>query len=466
MSIVTLEFDNTLEKSEIIVPLKSTSAAEGGEANDTDNQTDRAQTSVFGIQSPLIMINSTVIDFDAVQQFSLKSTGILPTLTMMVEDRFELINNIDKLYNDNEVRVQILPRFDNAYKKIDLTFFITNVKIIGSSLQLTCSYKLPALTGSQYKTFGEIDTYTLFKNIATETKLGFATNVAQLDDKRYIYCDNKSYVDIMESEIEFSIAPDYILDWWVDLWDNINLVDIKERYNTIDSDDDLKIWIAPQTNEVTEDIEVQPHEVTATLNNYPGMGTSELYVKEYVTSNKPGMQLNNGTDRVYGIYENSNLTYNDHLIQDGDIKRDIFVKYEYVGENFGEYNYLLSKQLRAGYLQKISSETIKVTLQSPLLGLMRGHKVNFVRYVDDDKIEQRLQSLEDAGVIDRSVETNIPLSEYEDDTNNPNGQFRIDKTVSGQYLIKGVDFTFKNNNWEYTLTLVKPADTRTSIINE
>ena len=96
MSIVTLEFDNLLEKSEIVMPLLSSSKNESGDNYSDTGLTDKVQTAVFGIQAPLIMINSTIIDFDAVKYFSLKSKGSLPELIMTVEDRFELVTNIDK----------------------------------------------------------------------------------------------------------------------------------------------------------------------------------------------------------------------------------------------------------------------------------------------------------------------------------------------------------------------------------
>lgn len=464
MSIITLEFDNILKKSEIIMPLLSSSKNESGENYHDPNLTDKSQTAVFGIQTPLIMINSIVIDFDAIQYFNLKSEDRLPELILVVRDKLELINNIDKPGQDNEVRVQILPKFDNAYKKIDLTFFINDIQINGSLIRLTCSYKLPSLLSSQFKTFGKLDTYSLFKYIATETGLGFATNIAKLDDSRYMYCDNTSLYDIMNSEIEYSNATEHIMDWWVDLWDNVNLVDVKERYTTIDSNDDLKIWVAGQVNENTKDIEIVPQEVTAVINNYPGFSSSELFVKSYESYINSGTQMSKGTDKVFGIYEDINKEYLDYLIQDGDIKNDIYIKYNYAGENFGEYNYILAQHLRDSFIQKMNSESIKVTLQSPLLGLMRGHKVNFIRYVNDDIIENRIKNLEDNNIIDRNVECNIPLSEYEMTDDSANGQFRIDKTVSGQYLINGVDITYTNNSWNYKLTLIKPASTKTNIL--
>ena len=269
----------------------------------------------------------------------------------------------------------------------------------------------------------------------------------------------------MNSEISYANTSDHIVDWWVDLWDNINLVDIKERYNAIDSNDDLQIWITGQTREITVDTEIVPQKITATLNNYPGMSTSELFVKSYTICNNSGAQLSKGTDRVFSVYEDINKEQTDILVQDGDIKKDIFTKYDYIGENYGEYNYMISKQIRSGFLQKVNSETIKVTLQTPLLGLMRGHRVNFVRYVNDDKIENKMKTLEESGIVDRNVESNIPLSEYEIESDSGNGKFVIDKTVSGQYLIWGVNITYTNNSWDYTLTLTKPALSTVSIIN-
>ena len=465
MSIITLELDNKLQKSDIIVPLKSSTVNEAGDNYVDSGLSDKHQTQVFGIQMPLIMINNTVIDFDAVQYFSLKSVGALPELTMTVIDRYEIINNIDKPGNDNEVRVQILPRFDNAYKKIDLTFYITNISVNGKLIRMSCMYKLPILTASQYKAFGKIDTYTLFKNVAMETGLGFATNIGELDDYRYIYCDNKSLLDTLTTEIEYSNTDSHIMDWWIDLWDNINLADIKERYYAIDSDDDLQIWVASQVNELDSDVGVVPQQTTATLTNFPGLSMSELFFKSYNIQNTPGIQISKGTDNVVSVYLSNKNEYSDFLLQDGDAKQDLFTKYVYLGENYGEYNYMLSKQLRNNFLQKNLTETIVVKLQSPLLGLMRGHKVNIVRYINDSIIEDKLQIMEDAGVVDRNVESNIPLNNFELDATN-NGKFSIDKTASGQYLIQSVDVTYINGTWEYTLGLIKPIQSNVSILKK
>lgn len=469
MSNIFLEFDNTLEKSEIMMVLNNTSKAEMGNDYIGNGLTDRAQTAVFGVQVPLISINSTVIDADCVHNFKLSSVGVIPTASMTVEDKIGIINNIDKPGQDNEVRIQILPRFENAYKKIDLTFFITSIKVHGTIINLTCTYKLPAIMSMQYKSYGNLDTYTLFRNIAQESKLGFATNIVKVLDGRYAYCNNISLIDLMNREIGFADNSICIMDWWIDFWNNINLVDIKERYNSVDSIEDMKVWVAGQIDDTTAGNEPQPQLLPAVITTHEGYNKTELYAKDYKLKVSPGINVLEGTDKVFSVYNNELKDYTDFLVQDGDIKNDIFMKFEYVGENYGTYeksNYLVSKHLRDAFIQKINTESIDVTLKSPLLGLMRGHKVNFIRYVVDDGLEAKMQSLENMGIVDRHIESNIPLDDYEITVTEgeESGSYKLDRTVSGQYLIYGTTIEFNGGEWEYKLKLVKPASNKASVL--
>ena len=117
------------------------------------------------------------------------------------------------------------------------------------------------------------------------------------------------------------------------------------------------------------------------------------------------------------------------------------------------------------FIQKINTETITVTLQSPMLGLMRGHKLNFIKYTNNDMLENKMAALEEQGLLNRNVESNIPLNEYEVKQDSGNGNYKIDRTVSGQYLIMDVNIIYTNKQWEYILTLAKPASTTVSILN-
>lgn len=466
MGIIYTEFDNTLEKSEIIMPLLSSSKAEAGEDYHDMHMTDKAQTMVFGIHTPIVVINNTNIDFGHVLHFKLSSKSVLPTLSLTVKDRYGIIKNIDRPTIDNEVRIQILPKFENAYKKINLTFYITSVRINGDQISLYCAYKLPKLVSSQFKSFGKLDTYSLFKTAAIETKLGFATNISKTLDNRYVYCNNKSILDMLNEEINYSDNTTHVLDWWIDYWDNINLVDIKDRYNTIDHDEDLQIWAAGQIYETIAGNEPTPELVPAVINDHPAFANSELYVSNHVIKTNPGINYG-GTDKVYAIYNDSNVDYNDYLIQNSrHVKNDYFVNFEYIGENYGNYNYLWSKCIRHSLISNMNLETVTVTMNTPVLALMRGHKVNFIHYVNDENVENRIQALEETGLVSRkNMQSNINLNKYDVSSavKLSNGNFIVDRSISAQYLINGVEIIYDNNKWKYILTLVKNLDSRVSL---
>ena len=464
MSIIWMEFDNRLKKSEIVMPLVSTSTEEVGANYSNKGLTDRAQTSVFGIISPLVMINNTVIDFDAVDSFELDSTGILPSVKMTVIDKYESLTNIDKPDYNSEIRVQILPRFENAYKKIDLTFYIDSISMRGKYVTLSGSYKLPALTVTQLTALGKKTTYNLFKTVALTTGLGFATNVESTPDARYIYCNNTSLLSTLNNEISKSDVSEHILDWWVDLWDNINLVDIKERYNAVDADEDMLIWVAGDISNTSAEVTTDAHEIIATINNHPAFANSELFVKDYRAIVNTATQIGGGTDKILSIYGEEARDYDDYFLQDGDVKNELSKVFEYAGEYYGDYNYLFAEKMRNTYMRKMFAEEIKVSLKTPLLALMRGHKVNFIRYINDDLIENKMKTLEDAGFIDRNVQSNIDLSNYEIDNGSQDGQFRMDKTASGQYLITGVRIRYYAQEWDYELTMIKPPSTKVNIL--
>lgn len=464
MGQIYVEFDNSLDKSSIITPVVASSKDEAGENYRDAKRTDKAQTKVVGILAPLISINNTVIDIDSVINFTLSSEKVLPQLTMTVNDKYKVITNIDKPGVDNEVRIQILPQFENAYKKIDLTFYISKMSVNNNHINIIATYKSPDLMSSHFGSFGSVDTYTLFKTVAAMGRLGFASNISNTNDERYVYSANKSLLTLMEKQIAFATADNIILDYWIDFWDNLNLVDVKDRYNTVDPIEEMKVWSTRQTEEINANTEVTPNETAAILTNHPGQSNSDMFVSDYKIINDTKSN-EDGTDCVYSIYEESKHDYRDYLTQDGDVKNDIFTKYEYLGECYGSYNYFMSGAIRQGFLKKMNLEKVEVTLKMPTLALMRGGKVNFIRYVNDDFVEAKKKSLKDAGILDETVNSNIDLSDYEAEITKDGPNYRLDRTVSAQYFINGVRAEFKNNQWKYILTLVRPAIDKPNIIN-
>lgn len=465
MSLINVIFDHKLKQSDIIVPLQNSSKDEAGDVY-TKNQPEIQQTSILGIQSPLIMINKIVVDFTDVVDFELDCTGILPSVSLIARDRKKLTESFDTPGIDNELRIQILPKFEDKYKKINLTFYITSMDIENGFITIRASYKVPKLTQSNIKALGEINTYKLFELVANETDMGFATNICENDaDKRWIYCNNKSYIDLLSDEIRRSGSDLQICDFWVDWWNNIVLADIYERYNTIDKDEDMQIWIAGRNDAAGEGVEVAPQQVIASLHNHPANSNSELHIANYSKITNSGSQMSQGTDRVYSTYEMDKTEYMDYLVQDGDTKKDIFQNFEYLGEVYGGFNYLLQGKKRESFLQKISTnETIEISLKTPLLGLMRGNHVNILWYYNDSRVDAIKKKLDTNGGTE-PITPNIPINDMDgSDDGTDAGQFMMDKTISGQYLITGCKMMYDESGWDYRLTLSRSSNNKQNIL--
>ena len=234
----------------------------------------------------------------------------------------------------------------------------------------------------------------------------------------------------------------------------------------IDSDSDLQIWISGYQDEISEGVEMEPQQVVATLTNHPSALKSELHISNYNIINKPGSQMYKGTDHVYSTYEHIKTEYMDYLVQDGDTQKDIFCKYEYLGEVYGEYNYLLAGRKRDAFLQKINSnEAVEITIDSPLLGLMRGNKVNLAWYNNDADVMTVQNIMNENGLITSEPTTNINM---DDPGNTPeysqDGKFVLDKSISGQYLITGCKMKFHNHKWDYKVILRRPTIMKPKIL--
>ena len=467
MGQIYIKFDNQLKQSEIQMPLTDSTNEQAGEDYSL-NRSGVKQTDVYGVLVPIIQINNTVVRFDDIAYFELDATKLLPNVSLGVIDRYKLTTMLDTPNSDNQLRIQILPPYDNAYKKIDLTFYITSFDSIGDQVEIVGKYYCPKLTQAQYKSFGEIDTYTLFEEVAKDTQLGFASNCdGALADKRMIYCAYQSYSDLLSSEIPRA-ANDrtHIYSWWVDLWNNINFVNVYERYNTIDPDEDLMIWTTSGVPNILPEEQQEPCYELARITNNPQLGPTALNTQEMQKINSLGSQIGMGTDTVFSIYDYDNDECQSYLIQDGDVKTCATIQCEYAGEVYGGYNYRLAEACYTKYSQKMSLETIKITLNTPILGLMRGGKVIVSWYYNNQSMSDRLEGLRELGALKSTedVETNVNGVDEEFAPDSGFGHFEPDLSVTGQYFIDGCEINYRDSKWEYILTLKKPKSV--SLLND
>ena len=345
--------------------------------------------------------------------------------------------------------LKILPPFEDAYKKIELRFFINDVSIKGDKVSITASYNVPALLQDKLQSFGKITTYDYLDKVAKECELGLASNLDGTEDERYIYLRNTNFVKSIENEIKRSGNENCVLDTWIDFHNYVVLCDMLERYNAFESE--IKVWTAPTAIPDTSNTgePIKPKEEDAILSNAIAMRTSQLYIKEYNVKNSAGNNIKSGTDKVLQTYFIDKSEPSSILIQDGDVKKDTFIKTIYKGELFGEYDYFTSEFCRSAFLQKINSNTIEVSLSTPLLGLERGGKVN-IQWYEVNEIATVIKN-------ENPIETNVPDDEGEQTEKN---EMTLNKQVSGQYFIIGTTIKFLGweKGWKYILILTRPTD--------
>lgn len=455
MAIIEVKHDPNIKLEEIIELNANPAPGEQDHVEANEYQ----QTKITGIIAPLIRLNNITINFGQIYSFKLENTNKFPTVNIIIGDAFDLIKSLDIPQTDNLLRVEILPPFDNAYKKINLRFYITDITISGEIVNISAIYNIPELYNCRLESFGEKTTYELFDEVSNKLQLGLASNISGTDDKRWIYCNNCSYKDILDKEIEYGGGNEnIILDYWIDWHNYINLVDIRERYEAIDKNKDLKIWVnggptgIPQS-EINQKVIIQ--ELDGLISNARAMEGSPLYCVGYNIINNTGNNVFSGTDKVCEFYNISDLIGDSYLIQDNNANNDIFTKTIYLGEKFGEYNYLLQKICNSAFKQKIYTQCISVELGQPCLGLERGHRVNFEWYEINSIINPK-----------KDIPTNSNI--LGDDGLDEQGNVRVpgrdeevmNKQISGQYLILGSIITYnKINNkpiWKHKLLLGRP----------
>jgi len=406
------------------------------------------QTMVDGIVMPLIRLNNMSLNFAQVSFFELSSVEFVPRLRISIKDSEKIMKIFNKTEADNYIQVQILPPFDGAYRKINMVFYVVNHETHGDRATFDCIYKAQGFRDSRLESFGELTTFELFEKIAGELGLGFVSNVKETHDKRWIYCDNCSFQDLIKREMDYSGTATEIFDSWIDFRNNLTLLDIYERQNTID--ENLTIWTtrskAVAVSNEFGDIN-KPVKVPATLTNHYTMRSTPLYIARYENIMNSEGSVINGTDEVSICYSFDNSAEDNMYLADGSIESDTTIKYKYVGEYFGTFNYLTQQRAVKKFKDKINKDCISVTLHTICLGLMRGDKVNIRWYEGSTTVNDAVQK------NNKDYESNIPTGE--DDPNSGYETQVINKAVSGQYLIKDIIISYKDATWNQKLTLIK-----------
>lgn len=446
MEQILLKFENKLPKKYITIPLQDQGEYSGTKGGNTDI----SPSKYIGITEPLISINNSVIPSGALRSFNLSIKNHIPKVKFTFDDWNRRFTIADRSNVDNIVLVQILPKFEDKYSKINLRFYIEKFKLDDRTNEITISaiYNIEKIYDTDVKSYGNITSYSLFETLSKNLKLGFASNIPnQIDDTRWIYQDSINNFDCMNREIKISGNSNVIIDYWIDWWNNINYVDIKDRWKNIATDDELKIFIGEFLTDANANHEVKYRESKAIIHNNPNFPNDPLFMSVCTFKNNFGTQIRDGNNKTLYLYDYINNTYNDINLQDKDVKTNVFSKQIYIGENMLDTDYLSQKYYRESNIQKMLNNTVIVELTEPQFGLMKGSKCELM-YFEHNEIQQAM-------IQEGQSEMN---NEINQDVNNKIEPYTMipNLDISGQYYIYDCSLRWEENIWTQQLILTKP----------
>ena len=464
---ITVKRDPQIKLPQIVTRLMETDQSETGQPE--TNTTTVKQTDVYGVMCPLLALNGMAVDMIDLLSFELDCTGVLPTVDFEFVDRNNLFSQYNIPSTSNELQVQIIPPTDNTYRKINMMFYVTDISAENGIIQGSAVYKIPGLLNSKANALGEITTYELCDKISIDSQLGFASNVASTEDKRFVYCDFKTYGDMLKDEIQNSLADKtHVYDCWVDLWNYIILCDVYERYTTVDKESDMTIWVADHNTIGVVGEKVEPFQTECVLTNHPVAERTELFVRKYevLTDNQ---YIKQGTEKAVMVYNMNTKEYVGHYVADGDVEKNQYINLEYGGEVYGDYDYIFSKQCRDMFMKKMKSEIIELTLTSPLFSISRGDQCRFVWLDNDTRNRYWRETLQQAQITPAAGD--IPTDDMtwlngwaSSVANTKADDLYVNLQISGQYTVIGMKAAFEYNNWVYKLQLVRPAERRPQLL--
>ena len=465
---------------------------EDNKGNDLPGQ-DRNINNIYidGILIPIVKLNHLVLERDNIESLSILYTGIVPTLHIVVKDNNNKFNLPDRPGLNNDVRVIIIPSNDGKYKKIALTFYITEAVINEDKTKATykCTLKhMPfiqqAIT-SGVITFPECratfcnvpenkrpNMWELFHEVAEKCGLGFAAmkDTKEYDDRMPRIINHQSYKELIEYNLSIGGSDNKkIYDGWVDLYGYLTLIDLYKAMNEPIEGSNLVIYnetgINPHKNGMmTSDFQVSRriitnHNMTGALSNtdiaeyWDNSTMSNIY--EHGTLNSVFYFNPLGNNGVNGLELNQIRIKEDS--KDGKYVEDYEIN-KYDGWSFvgcEERNIAYQKNVRDAFLSKIRGRMLTVLMRQPNYGLQRGTLVSVLIEKYDYKSKMMIVSQSSVLYDELDSEQVLPdpvtppyngISQQDILHNDAIGL--IDPTLSGIYYIDGMRFDYFDDNQE------------------
>lgn len=453
-------------------------------AEDEGNGPKQLASKRAGDLVPLVIVNGYTLNDTDLLQFELSLTDRIPTLYLKFEDSRNLFT-IDNYPRDGGIiNVRIASKNPEIYKSIRLDFDIS--KVYGNPAQPEagtpeftifgiCS--IPGIFSEDCKSFGEGTSLDHLEAMATDLKLGLATNVTGTNDSMIRMCPYMRRISFLEDVVDSSyISDEAFQDFHIDQYYYINFVDVNHQINVkADFEDTFYTFLQDLTVDVKDADLYKTSGKLLLTNNVNMQGTSNHIVSFTLENNTYDIVENYGYKRVLQYYDhNEDEKLKEFTLEalsskdlkpvesplrgryggEGDIRVELEKKHKYTGRQYYSddassrnthlnFNYSVVHNLHnRAELEKMN---LVVDLAGSNMALYRFQKIPVVIYEQDTTRKmattEKEEKAEKVGMKEGHFDAAKP-----DQRDAEYGTAKINNFLSGTYLIGKITYIFSRDS--------------------
>lgn len=462
-----------------------------------DNKSTK-QSRENGSWAPYIKINNIPIEPGEITSFILNTSGFIPSISFVFDDLKKTFH-LDSLPRDGDViNVRITSRQEDTFKDIRADFDITSFR--GTSTTNTNPneartyivngvLKVPELNAEACFSYPTGTSVEHLKKIATELKLGFASNVDASDDKMTRLCPYISKNNFIRDIISHSYVDDDSFQVGnIDPYYYLNFVNLNKVFNSHNELENTLVNMFGTDFNVTpkDGNDLNKIKAQMVLSNHLDWGGSSQYIASYqIINNSTAISLSNGYSRKLQYFENNSkenlVTFDVQALSSKKMKEleeplkgrrdeDRYkkeVKQKYVGRIDADpqhgninHNYFFASIHNKMNLGEVNKMKLEVHLETINPGLYRYMKIPvliFSQAREENTMNKHVTKFkEDKGFASEGKEFNAK-NEDPDDLKNINQQ-SINELLSGFYIIDEINYIYDPNHpslFYQTLTLLR-----------
>lgn len=443
------------------------------------------QISAVGILYPLVKINNQPLNQNMIK-FSLDLNGKIPKIFITYSPPPTGVFVSSSYPKDGDIASLYLSSGLQDYKPIRADFLITSIESMPSSFihssdagfgehqifNISGEMRIPKLYTPFSASFGKSASIDVLKKIAKELDLGFCTNIGSTEDIMNWISPYDTYYDFIDNIVNSSwINENTAFDWWIDIYYNLNFVNIIEQVNL--PYNIYKIKIFPNSDLGNNDVSFYQQEagvqtVDLILSNDRTLTNQPVHIDGFtLISNAGEINLDSGYNQILQFFDpwdsNDNfVSWNieapfkpiekTHSIgMRGRFGEELYKKedrYNYIGisnlnpadNNSIHVNYYHSKVQNPFYRSQLNKFILRIEIDSMILfSLYKGMNIPIHIYSAPNSSGQRLA-----------------IIQYDEYIKNPGSGSVFDKFLSGNYMILGYEVIWTaKNKYQYIMDLVK-----------